>query len=163
VFTGDARIQRVGPIVIPQQIYGPIFDARSDRILAVQGPSPARGMNLFPGTPPLLVGQRKNAWSRKKAGTAPIGTLALLPGPGGEVVPTPRAAVSGLASDEQADSKPDELQLKFVRSGPEPALRLEPSATAAMNSDTGAIAIFSSGIVTVLEPDASGKYVRKAE
>ena len=40
---------------------------------------------------------------------------------------------------------------KFVRSGPEPALRLEPSATAAIDPETGSIAIFNQGTVTVLE------------
>jgi hypothetical protein len=50
-----------------------------------------------------------------------------------------------------------------VRSGPEPALRLETTATMAIEPDTGSIAIFNQGVVTVLDPSDSGKYVRRIE
>ena len=161
VFMTDERIPRFAQILAPRQIDGPVYDAARERIVATQGAPATGGFNLFPPPPTLFVGRRSGAFNRIKAGTAPPGTFALFASPAGEIVAISKGAVFRLVSEVSRKSKSKEPQEKFVRIGPEPALRLDASASAAMNPDTGAIAIFNRGVVVVLQPDDSGKYVRR--
>jgi hypothetical protein len=111
--------------------------------------------------PTLLVGRRAGAFTRIKAGTAPPGTFALFASPAGEIIAVSKGAVFRLVSEVSRKPKTKDPQEKFVRIGPEPALRLDSSAAAAMNPDTGAIAVFNRGSILVLEADGSGTYVRQ--
>ena len=163
VFAPPEAPQRLGPVVVPQSMIGPIYDARLDRMIAIPTGLPgAAGFNLFGPPPALQIGKRSAAWTRKKAGSAPAGTLALLTGPHDDVVAVTKGAVFRLTPVRSKKAKLENSE-EFVRLGPEPALRLDSSAAVAMNKDTGAIAAFNRGTVTVLEPDAAGKYVRKNE
>ena len=161
VFTTDERLPRFAQILAPRQINGPVYDAARDRIVATQTPPATGGFNLFGPPPTLLVGRRSGAFNRIKAGTAPPGTFALFVNPAGDVIAMSKGAVFRLASEVSRKSNSKSPQDKFVRIGPEPALRLGSSAAAAMNPDSGAIAIINREVVEVLEADDSGKYVRK--
>lgn len=161
VFMSDERIPRFAQILVPRQINGPVYDAARERIVATQGAPPTGGLNLFPPPPTLLVGRRSGAFNRIKAGTAPPGTFALFASPAGGIVAVSKGAVFRLVSEVSRKSKSKDPQDKFVRLGPEPAMRLGSAAAAAMNPDTGAIAIFNRGVMIVLEIDDSGKYVHR--
>ncbi|HLJ10231.1 MAG TPA: ABC transporter permease, partial [Planctomycetaceae bacterium] len=160
---GSGALQPQGPagMFLPPMI-GPVFDSSRDRILAIPSPLPSGGFNLFGPAAPLAVGEKAGGWVRKKGPSAPPGTLALFARPSGEVVAVGKAAIYRLAAKRE-EVKAEENKEKFARSGPESALRLDASAAAAMNPDTGAIAIFNRGSLLVLELEESGKYVRKIE
>jgi hypothetical protein len=161
VFTTEEQVPRFAQILIPRQFNGPVYDAARERIVATQAPPPTGGFNLFAPPPTLLVGRRAGAFTRIKAGTAPPGTFALFASPAGEIIAVSKGAVFRLVSEVSRKPKTKDPQEKFVRIGTEPALRLDSSAAAAMNPDTGAIAVFNRGSILVLETDGSGTYVRK--
>lgn len=161
VFMSEERMPRFAQILAPRQINGPVYDAARERIVATQTPLPTGAFNLFGPPPTLLVGRRAGAFNRIKAGTAPPGTFALFASPAGEIIAISKGAVFRLPSEVPRKPKSKEPEEKFVRIGPEPALRLDASAAAAMNPDSGVIALYNRGTVIVLEADASGKYVRK--
>jgi hypothetical protein len=149
---------------------GPVYDPHLDRILAIQNPIAAGGINLFGPAPALLVGTRKEGWVQKKGPAPPAGALALFVSSRKETIVVTKGAVFRLAAGPPqapipAAGKPKTKSKgeKFVRSGPEPALRLDASAVAAMDSETGAIATFSQGTLTVLEPNDAGKYEKRTE
>ena len=163
VFIDENRPPGPGGFLLTPPMIGPVYDARRDRLVAVQSPPPGNTMGgLFGPAPTLAVGNRANGWVRKKGAASPAGAVALFDSPRGDVVVLTRGAIYRLAAEPNgADSKPKGG--KFVRSGPEPALHLEPGASAAQDADSGAIALFNHGVVTVLEPDDAGMFERKAE
>lgn len=167
VFIPEDGTRQVGPIAIPRPIIGPVFDAPRDRIVAAQAPLPQRGVgggfNFFGPAPTLLTGNHSGNWNRKKAGSAPLGTLALFANPSGEILSVTKGAVFRLTAKKAGKGKSAAPQEDFVRLGPDSAMLLDPSATVAMNPDSGAIVAFNRGTVLIVEPDASGKYVRKIE
>lgn len=174
VFSPPEQPQRIGPLTVPQPMIGPVYDEQADRILAIPTGLPAPGgMNLFGPPPTLQAGKRSAAWTRKKVGSAPAGPLALLTAPNGDTLVVTKGAVfrltqkkskSGGSKSAKSKNANADVTEEFVRLGPEPSMRLDTSAAVAMNKDSGAIATFSRGILTVLEPDAAGKkYVRKNE
>jgi hypothetical protein len=166
VFTTDDAPKGMRSFAPPQQLIGPVYDAKRDRILAAAPslpPGPGGGFNFFPPAPPLLAGNRSGAWSRKKIGTAPLGTLALFASPSGEILAVTKGAVFRLTSKTTGKGAAATTQDEFVRVGPDSALLLDPTATVAMNPDSGAIVAFNRGTVLIVEPDEKGKYVRKIE
>jgi hypothetical protein len=166
VFTGDDGSRNMRSFAVPQPIIGPVYDAKRDRILAAAQsapPGPGGGFNFFPPAPALLAGNRTGAWNRKKIGTAPLGTLALFASPAGDILAVTRGAVFRLTAKTTGKGKSAATQEEFTRAGPESALLLDPSATVAMNPDSGAIVAFNRGTVLIVEPDAKGKYVRKID
>jgi hypothetical protein len=105
-----------------------------------------------------LIGKRSAAWNRKKQGAAPAGTLALFAAPGDQIVAVTKGAVFRLTREKRAKAKADDPQEKFVRSGPQPALRLDSTTAVGMNPESGALAIFNHGKLMLLEADAKGQY-----
>ncbi len=155
---------RFGAMFLPRQLYGPIYDGRQDRILAATQPIPAlAAMNPFAQAPPLLEGKHATAWIRKKLNPVPLGIVSLMTDSQGEILAVTKGAVFRLVQAKSGRGKKDDSAEKFVRLGPEPSLRLDSSAAAAINPDTGSIAVLNRGVVIVLEPNSDGKYDRKVE
>lgn len=162
VFAGDPP--GPGGMVMPKHVIGPVYDARLDRILTIEAPPGGGGFGMFGPPSTLWVGTRAGGWVRTKGTAPPSGAIAMFDSPHGEIIVVTRGTVYRLKANAAGkDAKSSGKNEKFVRSGPEPALRLDPSAGTAMNPDTGAIATYSQGVVTVLDRDDSGKYVRKIE
>jgi hypothetical protein len=170
VFNDDNPGRATVQYLVRPPVTGPVYDARRERLVHLQTPLGGRG--LFGPAPTLLVANRAGGWMRTKGPAPPTGALAVGVTPSGEVVALARGAVYRLVGGEVRSAKNDQppsraksdsKNEKFVRSGPEPALRLETSATMAIEPDTGSIAVFNQGVVTVLELADSGKYVRKVE
>jgi hypothetical protein len=74
-----------------------------------------------------------------------------------------RAAIFRQVEEPGHATKTGARREKFVRAGPEPALRLDPTAAIAQDPENGSIAIFYRDMMTVLERDGSGTYSRKVE
>jgi hypothetical protein len=173
VFVNENQPQGPMGITIRLPLTGPVYDPQHDRLLALQiPPGGGGGFGLFGAAPTLFVGKGADGWSRKKGPAPPSGTFTLGATSAGDVIALTRSAVYRLveetargAKNEKGatESKDGSKSEKFVRSGPEPALRLEATATVAIDRESGALAAFSNGVVTVLEPAESGKYVRKFE
>jgi len=167
VFPSLEPQQRIGPIVIPEPIYGPVYDGAQDRIVAIPRafpmPGQPAGLNFFARPPAMLIGKRSAAWNRSKQGTAPAGTIALFAAPGDQIIAVTKGAVFRLTRAKRAKSKGDDPEEKFVRSGPQPALRLDSSPVVGMEPDNGAVAVFNRGTLTLLEVGAESQYVRAAE
>jgi len=161
VFIADDRPPDV-PWYRPPPMLGPVFDSTHDRILALDAlASQGRGgFGFFQNGAPLLIGTASDNWKRLRGPAAPVGTLALLSRPG-EVVALTKAAVYRLV-DNDSDA-PQQKRISFARSGPSSSLRLDASATATINPDTGDLAIFNRGSVTLLEREGSGTYRRLLE
>ncbi len=163
VFPDENRPQGPAGFLMTPPLIGPVYDARRDRLVAIQTPPAGGGVSLFGPSPTLVVGSRANAWVRRKGTAPPAGAMRLFVNPREEVVVVTRAAVFRLVEDSGPTAKSGAKREKFVRSGPEPALRLDPAAVVAQDPGNGAIAIFNRGVITVLEPDDSGTYSRKVE
>ncbi len=170
VFASEDAGPRPAGFALRLPMIGPVYDPHLDRILAIQNPIAAGGINLFGPAPALLVGTRKEGWVQKKGPAPPTGALALFVGPRQETIVVTKGAIFRLAGGPPPAPVPAAGKLKtkgkgekFVRSGPEPALRLDASAVVAMDSESGAIATFSQGTLTVLEPNDAGKYGKRTE
>lgn len=147
---------------------GPVYDPHLDRIVAIQNPIAAGGISLFGPAPAMLIGTRKDGWMQRKGPAPPAGALALFVSPRKETLVVTKAAIFRLAPGNPpaaagGKSGSKGKAEKFVRSGPEQSLRLDASAVAAMDSETGSIATFSQGTLTLLEPNEAGKYEKRAE
>jgi hypothetical protein len=147
----------------PDSMIGPVYDQRRERLMAIQMPPFAGGMSLFGPAPTLAVGKRADGWARTKGPAPPAGTLALLASPRGEIIVVNRGVVYQLAGDPGKGVKSKSGGEKFVRAGPDPALRLDSSAVVVMDPETGNIAALSHGVATILNVDAGGNYVRAIE
>jgi ABC-type transport system involved in multi-copper enzyme maturation permease subunit len=170
VFASDAGAPRPGGFALRFPMIGPVYDPQLDRIVAIQTPVGAGGMSLFGPAPTLLLGTRKEGWVQKKGPAPPAGALALFVSPRHETIVVTKGAVFSLpplnappAPAASGKGKPKIKGEKFVRMGPEQSLRLDASAVAAMDSETGAIVTFSQGTLTALEPTDKGKYERRVE
>jgi ABC-type transport system involved in multi-copper enzyme maturation permease subunit len=164
VFFPEGRPVHLPWIDVPQPMIGPVYDSRHDRILALDmwPAGGGGGQGFFASGAPLVIGRSADNWKRTRGPAAPVGTLALLARPEGDIVALTKAAVYRVV-DGESDTQPEPKRISFLRSGPEPALRLDASAVAAMNPDTGNLAIFSRGSVILLGREESGKYRRLLE
>src|SRR5262249_20697646 len=132
-------------------------------VVGIQAPPAGGGMSLFGPAPTLAVGSRAGGWVRKKGTACPVGAMALFVSPKEDLLVMTRAAIFRLVEEPGPGGKAGAKREKFVRAGPEPALRLGPSAGISQDAENGSFAIFSRGVVTVLDVDGSGTYSRKVE
>ena len=81
VFASENAGPRPGGFALRLPMIGPVYDPHLDRIVAIQNPITAGGINLFGPAPALLVGTRKEGWVQKKGPAPPAGALALFVSP----------------------------------------------------------------------------------
>ncbi len=91
VFSGDTP--RHGGFVMRKQVLSPVYDARRDRLVAIENPPAGGGFNLFGSASTLLLGRRTGDWARTKGPPPPSGALALFSSPKGEIVVVTRGTV----------------------------------------------------------------------
>lgn len=152
---------KAGPFVLPQQWTGPVFDARGDRLLAVQTPPATGAFSFFGPVSTLWVGTHTDGWVRKKGPVPPAGTSSLFIDGQGEVIAVSTRGVFRLSRKEGETS--EKAVESFVPAGPEPSLPLPAPVAAALNVDTGEIAVRSQGKVTLLARNADGRYTKQRE
>jgi hypothetical protein len=173
VLQSDEASDAVGPMMVAPPILGPAYDSLNDQILAIKMPWPA-GFRLAAPEATLLVGARRDQWARGSAASLPRDPIELLTNARDRsVLVVTKQTVYRLEGD--ATAKPREFKMlglrvplgaargPFVVVGPEPPLRLTLPAAAAVNADSGALAVWNRGTLQVLDRDDSGKYQRVLE
>lgn len=170
-FISDAQKQMRGIMlimpVVPNELkpVGPVYDAAGDRLLSSQPSFP-------PGKSQLCVGERKKQWESEVGTGAPIGTLALLAEPNGSVLAVSNIDLQRLQGDPLKKSEPVKVfgvtlptmgSGAFRSVGPDPPVILTQPAAAALNSNTGDLALYTRGALLLLRREANGHYSRKAE
>ncbi|MGE0760580.1 MAG: WD40 repeat domain-containing protein, partial [Pirellulaceae bacterium] len=155
---------------------GPVYDAEHDRLLAAVPTFP-------PSTVRLAVGQRAEQWQPASNLAAPTGTLALLREPRGSILLASSLGLSRLTGNPLAERQ--SLTLfglnlplpgggPFQSVNPEPAVLLTPPADVALDPQTGAVIVYTRGVLhrLVLETPRAGlasvaagtpQFVRSAE
>jgi hypothetical protein len=164
--------QAVGPLGLAPPMYGPIYDAKQNRVLAIRSAWPA-GFRIAAPEPTLLVGTHAEEWVATVGATPPKDPAGLFVNHEGDVVIVTRQGV--LRADGDLQAKPREFKLlgfkvplggrsgPFTSIGPELPLRLVSPFATAMNLESGALAIWNHGVLIVLERDEEGTYIRARE
>ncbi len=160
VARGDAQL----PFMIPQRLAGPIYDGSGEQILAFK--AAMSGFGAFQGPHRLLVGKRAEDWRRDEGVNVPDGALAPMLDPQGGILTASAQGIYRLEGDLQA-RQPDinvfglHIPLpqrggRFVNVGPKTQLR--PLQSAAIDPQTGAIALFDGLRLVVFERNANAAY-----
>jgi ABC-type transport system involved in multi-copper enzyme maturation permease subunit len=171
-FEGETPDPSAGPFIPGPPMVGPVYDARNDRVLAVRSSGPRfPGMRLSTGS--MHVAQRSTGWKRVEGPAAPASSSALFVDPRGDAIVLAREGIFRLQGDPQSKSPqvtlfglnlPVPRAGAFSQIGPERVTHLTGHAfSAGMNAETGELAIWSRGVLSVLRRDAAGRYVRQAE
>jgi ABC-type transport system involved in multi-copper enzyme maturation permease subunit len=162
----------VGPMMMAPPVLGPVYDARNDQILSVRLPWPG-GFSLAAPEAKLLVGARRDRWARTEGVGLPRDPVEILARGDDSVIVVTKQSVFRLEGDVSA--KPREFKMlglrvplggdrgPFAAAGPEAPLRLSRPTAAAINRDSGAIAIWNRGTLIVLDQTESGNYQRSFE
>lgn len=151
---------KVGPFVAPQQWTGPIYDPGGDRLLAVQSPPAATGFSFFAPVPTLWIAPRKEGWTRRKGPVPPAGTSDVFVDGKGEIFAVGTRGVFRLSRREANDADAEQAAESFVAAGPVPSVSLQSPLAAALNVETGEIALRSQNTVTILERNSEGNYTK---
>ena len=107
------------------------------------------------------TGKKSDQWTSRGGPSASIGTLALLPTPQGEIIDISNLGIFRLVGD--AASKPEPLKVfgfsvplpavnPFLPVGPDPPVLIARPSSVAVNPDSGELAIYSRGMLTLLGP-----------
>ncbi|HUQ69518.1 MAG TPA: ABC transporter permease [Planctomycetaceae bacterium] len=154
---------KAGPFVVPQRWTGPIYDPAGDRLLAVQTPPAATGFSFFPPVPTLWVAPRNGSWIRRKGPVPAAGTSDVFVDGQGEIIAVGTRGVSRLSRLEANDAAAEKTAESFVAAGPVPSVSLQSPLAAALNVETGEIALRSRNTVTILERNPEDKYTKKRD
>jgi ABC-type transport system involved in multi-copper enzyme maturation permease subunit len=177
---GDAEPPPV-PFGMPFRTVGPVYDARSKRLLVARPPGGRGGFMSQNGV--LFAGRRDDNWRLSQIVAVPTGTTGLFVAPKGHVIAVgasgvfrlegekakaakeaaaidaPAAAPSAAAGPEKTSPTEGATQ-KFVEVGP--ASGFGGQVAAAMDPTSGALAVFNRGRLRILKPDDQGHYVQAA-
>lgn len=147
--------------------FQPKYDPHRDRILALEALPGRFGSR---GSSRLLVGHREQDWQRESAGQAPTPIHSLCVDPQGRVILVGYDHIYEFTGESVEMSPAQEWivnQLSgFIKFGNNEAFRelrpeieewKAPFATA-MDATTGALAVYSDGMLSVLERDENGAY-----
>jgi hypothetical protein len=160
------RIRNEFPVPIPfGSVRAKIYDPREDLFLAIQ-----RGG--FGGPRALWAGRESDGWRRMGGGDAPSDAFGMFLEPQGNVIVATTGGVQRLVGDplRSSDEQPALFGLErflprqemFEEAGEELPSFPEPHA-AAMNPDSGELAVFSRGKVYILARQSDDRYAVKRE
>ncbi len=145
---------------------GPYLDAKEDRLIGVLDP-PGRAQ-FFGGSAKIAVAEKENDWKPRPTVTAPAGARDLMIGEDGTIFVAGSRGLFRLKGDpgNEGDSvKVFGFQVPGLGTGPvfqpvriEGELKWRRPVTAAMNPATGAFAIRSGEVITVIRPDRNLGY-----
>ncbi len=144
---------------------GPVYDPANDRLLAAS-------RSLTTGKMMVNVGRRDEDWESLEGVVAPPGTFSLLREPHGKILAVSALDIFRLEGDPLASEEPVSVfgmdvpftgESPFRSVGPEPPIVLTRPAIAAMNDETGMLAVHSRGVIRVLGKDGNGKYQLRRE
>jgi len=152
------------------QPLGPIYDQKHERLVAAPVTAPRPGMRERM----LTVGSRSDDWDPRSENTMPTGSQALFREPDGEILLVASVGLFRLTGDPLEKKRPVKLfgiQLPLQTAGPfenvspqdTNAAVLTPPSTAALNSSTGRLALYTRGHLTLLDQDDKGNYAVTGE
>jgi ABC-type transport system involved in multi-copper enzyme maturation permease subunit len=160
--TNDQRsvgfVLRAAPVV-PRELrsVGPVYDQAQDRLIASVPDFPPRVQNL-------TIGQREKKWDPVSKTNSPLGTSKILVEPKGKVLFVASLGLHRLTGDPLAERKPVSIggwNLPFTTGGPlqpvnpDPALLLTSPSDAAINQQSGELAIYTRATITILAAEKS--------
>jgi len=170
VFVSDDQ-QQIRPMLylmpleaLPRPI-GPVYDSEGDRLLAAHRSMRTRKLVV-------TAGKREEDWDNTAGVDGPPGTFALLREPDGDILAVSTFDILRLEGDPLAPSKPVKILgvdvpftglSPFVSVGPDPRILLTPPMAAAINGDTGMLAVYSRGVISLLGPGEAGRYELRRE
>jgi ABC-type transport system involved in multi-copper enzyme maturation permease subunit len=146
-------------------VVGPVYDEQKDQLLAIH--RSLRTRNLA-----LTVGRGEDEWETKAGADAPPGTFTMFREPDGKVLVVSSVGIFRLVGDPLASPDPVSIlgmdipftgASPFRSVGPDPAIILTPPAAAAMNGDTGVLAVYSRGNLSLLAKTERGDYELRSE
>jgi len=144
---------------------GPVYDERGDQLISAV-------RSLRSGRIKLNVGPRSQDWTAVAGVNASLGTLDLLREADGRVLIVSSLDLYRLVGDPKQEGQSVQVlgfslplpgRDPFVGVGPEPGLGLLQPADAAVNRDTGELAVYRRGKLTVLRKNAQDRYERRLE
>ena len=153
---------------IPRELrpVGPVYDEKNDRMILI--------MRSIQGKMVFSVGRRDEQWeSDVPSTTPPMGVVALLREPDGEILVASSMGLFRIVGDLFEQKQPIKIgnwEVPFLGGssalrnvGPDPPIILTQPADAALNQDTGELALYSRGRITVLARNDSGEYEVRVE
>lgn len=152
------------PFPVPQRLAGPIYDPTGERILAFR--------TAFPGFGPLqaanrlLIGKQAQDWRREEGVSVPSGAFGLMMGTKGDVLIASSQGIYRLEGDlaaKQPDINVFGLHIRLPERGGRFAsistrLQLRPLVSAAIDPQTGSIAMFDGFRLVLCDRNAKGVY-----
>jgi hypothetical protein len=152
------------PFMFPGRLVGPIYDKAGDRILAFRAAIP--GFAPFQAANRLLIGKAQEDWRRAEGVSVPEGAFALLMNPQHEILIVAPQGIYRLEGDLEAKQQDinvfglhiplPERGGRFVEVGPK--LRMRPLQSAAIDPQTGAIALFDGFRLATFERNDASLY-----
>lgn len=153
-------------ITVP--VIGPVYDSKHDRLFALPVAMPEFG--FMPTDNSLVFADNQDNWKRQTGGPPPSGTATLLVNSKGTLLAVTPSGLMKLAGEPKSEKRPVTLfgfnlptggggQFKAASSN----LQLGSPLAAAIDRITDEVVIFDTQKLRVLQPDAKGRYVVKAE
>jgi len=143
---------------------GPVHDARGERLVAIRLGS---GRGFFRGRPKIAIGAADDDWKLNDGADVPGGTRTLLVSSNG-ILTAGTDGIHRLTGDSEANAASVEILgfrlpgfgggSRFVRIDDETLEWQQPFA-AAIDADTGRVAVLSGDSIALLKVDADDKYV----
>ncbi|MEY4180438.1 MAG: hypothetical protein RLY70_4012 [Planctomycetota bacterium] len=139
---------------------GPVYDSERDQLVALQ-------RSMRDGMMQTFAGPRANQWQSAKGAGAPFGAMYLLQEPDGRLLVVASTGLYRLQRDPLASAKPVKLfgmSLPLPRAdvfqsvGPEKPVVLTRPAAATIDAESGDVALYSRGMLRVLQKNADGKF-----
>jgi ABC-type transport system involved in multi-copper enzyme maturation permease subunit len=163
------RDEAAAPFGMAAPLIGPVYDPRHERLIAL--PSPLAQFGMVPNGNLLRIGERAEDWQRLDGVAAPAGTAALFVDPRGRLLAVTSGGVfrlQGEASEKQRRVNVFGFELPAGAAGSQfvaasPPLRLRSPLAAAMDPQTGELAIFDSQRLLVLALDKADRYRARVE
>jgi hypothetical protein len=154
------------PVVPPELLpIGPQYDPRNDQLIQVV-------RSLRTGQMTTQLARRDEDWRAVSGAGASMGARALLSEPDGSILVVSSLGLYRLVGDPRRSARPLELfgfsiplpaPDPFQSVGPDPGVLLSRAAKAAINQDTGELAIYSRSRITLLNPTSEGRYEIRLE
>jgi len=142
-----------GPFGMVSPIIGPVFDSEHDQLAGIE--TSTRGFGGFGGAGTLVIGRLENDWKRVGVAAAPRGAAAIFVDKQGRVL---IAGTSGIYTFDDLTAEPAENAAQFVDVGPEQARRWQSPFAVDKHPTSDSLAIFSRGVLNVLNPTAENQY-----
>jgi len=141
-------------------LIGPVYDAASDSLVAVEATAMPRGFAMFSSSGKVLIGRREEGWRQIKGSAAPFGVNAVFVDAEGRILVAGPPGIFRFAGDPTVEHKPFKVfgidiapknqGGKFEEVTPEGTERFGTPFAAARNSADGSLAIFDGGRLLLL-------------